>query len=128
MIKEIVLENLERIGVLRDVAITVFGLIALFTPLLLWTVWSRTMFWLILAVGCAAVIAIFLLIRFSRVLDLPREGPERQGHRERADPGRGPRGDAGGKADPDQRVGDVSSSLMARQTEIVDPAGNSDAR
>ena len=50
---------------LRDVAITVFGLIALFTPLLLWTAWSRTMFWLILAVGCGAVIAIFLLVRFS---------------------------------------------------------------
>jgi hypothetical protein len=52
--------------VLREIAITVFGQIALFTPLRLWTAWSRTMFWLILAVGCGAVIAIFLLVRFSR--------------------------------------------------------------
>jgi hypothetical protein len=52
--------------VLRDVAITVLGLIALLTPLLLWLAWSRTMFWLILAVGCGTVIAIFLLVRFSR--------------------------------------------------------------
>jgi hypothetical protein len=52
--------------VLRDAAIIVLGLIALLTPLLLWLAWSRTMFWLILAVGCGAVIAIFLLVRFSR--------------------------------------------------------------
>jgi hypothetical protein len=49
--------------VLRDIAITMLGLIALFTPLLLWTAWSQAMFWLILAVGSGAVVAIFLLIR-----------------------------------------------------------------
>jgi hypothetical protein len=48
---------------LRTVAITVCGLIALMTPLLLWTAWSRPMFWLIILVGCAAVLALFLLIR-----------------------------------------------------------------
>jgi hypothetical protein len=51
--------------VIRGAAITVLGLIALFTPLLLWTAWSTTMFWLILAVGCGAVVAIFLLVRLS---------------------------------------------------------------
>ena len=53
-------------GVVRDIAITILGLIALFAPLLLWTAWSRTMFWLILALGCGAVIAIFVLVRLSR--------------------------------------------------------------
>jgi hypothetical protein len=52
--------------VLRDAAIIVLGLIALLTPLLLWLAWSKTMFWLVLAVGCGAVIAIFLVVRFSR--------------------------------------------------------------
>ena len=50
---------------LRQIAITVLGLIALFTPLLLWTAWSTGMFWLIVAVGCGAVVAIFLLIQLS---------------------------------------------------------------
>jgi hypothetical protein len=49
--------------VLRNIAITVCGLIALVSPLLLWTAWSRPMFWLIIGVGCAAILAIFLLIR-----------------------------------------------------------------
>jgi hypothetical protein len=49
--------------VIRNIAITVCGLIALFTPLLLWTAWSRPMFWLIIGVGCAAVLTILLLIR-----------------------------------------------------------------
>jgi hypothetical protein len=52
--------------VVRDIAITILGLIALFSPLLLWTAWSRTMFWLVLALGCGAVIAIFVLVRLSR--------------------------------------------------------------
>lgn len=55
----------EVVGMVRRSAITVLGLIALFTPLLLWTAWSTTMFWLILAVGCGAVVGIFLLIRLS---------------------------------------------------------------
>jgi hypothetical protein len=53
------------VGVLRSIVITVLGLLALFTPLLLWTAWSTTMFWLILAAGCGAVVAIFLLVRLS---------------------------------------------------------------
>ena len=48
---------------IRNIAITVCGLIALFTPLLLWTAWSRPMFWLIIGVGCAAILTILLLIR-----------------------------------------------------------------
>jgi hypothetical protein len=49
--------------VLRRIAVTVFGLIALATPLLLWVAWSRPVFWLVIAVGCGAVLAILLLIR-----------------------------------------------------------------
>ena len=49
---------------IRHIAITVCGLIALVTPLLLWTAWSRPMFWFIIAVGCAAILAIFLLVRW----------------------------------------------------------------
>lgn len=45
-------------------AMTVCALLALMTPLLLWTAWSRTMFWLIVVVGCAAILVIFLLIRW----------------------------------------------------------------
>ena len=47
----------------RRTAITVCGLIALLSLPLLWTAWSRPMFWLIIAVACAAILAIFLLIR-----------------------------------------------------------------
>ena len=50
---------------LRNIAITVCGLIALFAPLFLWMAWDRAVFWLILAVGCGAVAAVFLLVRLS---------------------------------------------------------------
>jgi hypothetical protein len=49
--------------VLRNVAITVCGLIALFAPLFLWMAWNTAIFWLVLGVGCGAVFAIFLLVR-----------------------------------------------------------------
>lgn len=48
---------------LRNVAITVFGLIALFAPLFLWLAWDKAVFWIVLAVGCGAVVAVFLLVR-----------------------------------------------------------------
>ena len=50
---------------LRPVAITVCGLIALFAPLFLWMAWNTAVFWLVLAAGCGAVVAVFLLIRLS---------------------------------------------------------------
>jgi hypothetical protein len=46
----------------RGVLITVCGLIALFTPLLLWLAWSKPMFWLIIALGCAALLIIYALV------------------------------------------------------------------
>jgi hypothetical protein len=46
----------------RGILITVCGLIALFTPLLLWVAWSKGMFWLIIAGGCAALLIIYALI------------------------------------------------------------------
>jgi hypothetical protein len=51
--------------VLRPVAITVCGLIALFAPLFLWMAWNTAVFWLVLAAGCGAVVAVLLLIRLS---------------------------------------------------------------
>jgi hypothetical protein len=53
----------EVFSVIRDLAITVCGLIALMSPLVLWTAWSRPMFWLIIVVGCGAILALVLLIR-----------------------------------------------------------------
>ena len=50
---------------LRNVAITVCGLIALSAPLFLWLAWDKAMFWVVLAVGCGAVVAVFLLVRLS---------------------------------------------------------------
>lgn len=47
-----------------NIAITVCGLIALITPLVLWTAWSPSMFWLIILVGCAAILTLWLLIRW----------------------------------------------------------------
>jgi hypothetical protein len=46
----------------RGVLITVCGLFALFTPLLLWLAWSQWTFWLIMALGCAALLVIYALI------------------------------------------------------------------
>jgi hypothetical protein len=51
---------------IRGTLITVCGLVALFTPLLLWTAWSPRMFWLIIASGCAALLILYLLIWTSR--------------------------------------------------------------
>ena len=50
-------------NVIREIAITICGLTALISPLLLWTAWSRPMFWLVIAFGCGSILAIFLLIR-----------------------------------------------------------------
>ncbi|HEX6115256.1 MAG TPA: hypothetical protein VFZ10_23380 [Geminicoccaceae bacterium] len=50
---------------LRNIAITVCGLIALFSPLFLWIAWDQAVFWIVLAVGCGAVVAAFLLVRMS---------------------------------------------------------------
>ena len=50
---------------LRNVAITVCGLVALFAPLFLWLAWDRAVFWVVLAVGCGAVVAVFLLVRLA---------------------------------------------------------------
>ena len=50
---------------LRDIAITLCGLIALFAPLFLWLAWNKAVFWVVLAVGCGAVVAIFVLVRLS---------------------------------------------------------------
>lgn len=52
-------------SVLRNIAITVCGLIALFSPLFLWIAWDQAVFWIVLAVGCGAVVAAFLLVRMS---------------------------------------------------------------
>jgi hypothetical protein len=41
----------------RSILITACGLVALFTPLLLWLAWSQWAFWLIIATGCAALFA-----------------------------------------------------------------------
>jgi hypothetical protein len=48
---------------LCNIAITVFGLIALSSPLFLWLAWNRSVFWVVLALGCGAVLALFLLVR-----------------------------------------------------------------
>ena len=50
---------------LRNIAITVCGLIALFAPLFLWMAWDRGVFWVVLAIGCGAVAAVFLLVRWA---------------------------------------------------------------
>ena len=47
---------------MRGILITICGLVALFTPLLLWMAWSQWMFWLIIAFGCASLLIIYLLI------------------------------------------------------------------
>jgi hypothetical protein len=47
---------------LRDVLMTIGGLVALLTPLLLWIAWSQWLFWLVIATGCAALLIIYLVI------------------------------------------------------------------
>ena len=46
----------------RGALITVCGLAALFTPLLLWFAWSKGTFWLVMAGGCAALLVIYVII------------------------------------------------------------------
>ena len=50
---------------LREAVITICGLIALVSPVVLWTAWSTTVFYAVLAAGCGAVLIIYLLIAFS---------------------------------------------------------------
>ena len=50
---------------LREALITICGLIALITPVVLWTAWSTTAFYAVLAAGCGAILAIYLLIALS---------------------------------------------------------------
>jgi hypothetical protein len=52
----------RRKPALRSILITACGLVALFTPLLLWLAWSTTAFWLVIAAGCAAILMIYVLI------------------------------------------------------------------
>jgi hypothetical protein len=56
----------RRSALIRGILITVCGLVALLTPLLLWTAWSPRMFWLIIASGCAALLILYVLIWTSR--------------------------------------------------------------
>jgi hypothetical protein len=48
--------------VVRGALITVCGLVALLTPLLLWVAWSPQTFWLVTASGCAALLIIYVII------------------------------------------------------------------
>jgi hypothetical protein len=50
---------------LREAAITVCGLIALISPVVLWTAWSKTVFYAVLAAGCGSILIIYLLIALS---------------------------------------------------------------
>ena len=50
---------------LREAVITVCGLIALISPVVLWTAWSTTIFYAVLAVGCGSILTIYLLIVWS---------------------------------------------------------------
>jgi hypothetical protein len=50
---------------LRDVLMTIGGLVALLTPLLLWIAWSQWLFWLVIATGCAAMVIIYFVIWIS---------------------------------------------------------------
>jgi hypothetical protein len=52
----------QGITLVRGALITVCGLFALFTPLLLWLAWSKQTFWLVLALGCIALLIIYALI------------------------------------------------------------------
>lgn len=50
------------LGWLREAVITVCGLIALISPVVLWTAWSPTIFYAVIAVGCGSILTIYLLI------------------------------------------------------------------
>jgi hypothetical protein len=50
---------------LHDGLITICGLVALITPVVLWTAWSTTMFRATLLVGCAAILVIYVLVELA---------------------------------------------------------------
>ena len=54
----------------REALITICGLVALISPVVLWTAWSTTVFYAVLAAGCGAVLVIYLLITYSPDEDL----------------------------------------------------------
>ncbi len=47
---------------LRETLITISGLVALITPVVLWSAWSLEVFMAVLAGGCAAILCAWLLI------------------------------------------------------------------
>jgi hypothetical protein len=47
---------------LREAVITLCGLVALISPVVLWTAWSTTVFCAVLAVGCSAILIVYMLI------------------------------------------------------------------
>ena len=51
---------------LRELALTVFGLIVAVTPLILWVAWSRTLFVSVLLASAGALALIFVLARQAR--------------------------------------------------------------
>lgn len=51
---------------LRDIGITLGGVIALLAPLALWVAWSPAVFSVILLIGCAAIGIVFLLVWLSK--------------------------------------------------------------
>jgi len=60
---------------LREVGLTVLGLIATITPLALWLAWSEPVFIFVLGSGIAAVTAIWVLAGFEESLkDDERDG------------------------------------------------------
>jgi hypothetical protein len=50
------------IAYLREALITISGLVALISPVGLWTAWSPAVFLSVLASGCAAILVACLLI------------------------------------------------------------------
>lgn len=48
---------------LRHGLITLLGLVTLLCPLLLWTAWSKTVFWAVLAAASGAILLIWLLLQ-----------------------------------------------------------------
>jgi hypothetical protein len=47
---------------LREALVTICGLVALISPVALWSAWSLTVFFAVLAGGCAAILLAYLLI------------------------------------------------------------------
>jgi hypothetical protein len=53
---------LMGVALVRDILVTLCGLMVLLVPLLLWVAWSKWLFWLIMAGGCTALLVIYVLI------------------------------------------------------------------